>query len=76
MALHVLAEVNEAVAVGLHGSGILWVRGKVVATGAALGAVPIVAASVLLAPDFLGVRAGEHGPALAGTCSNRKETCT
>ena len=70
-----LAEVNETVAVGLHGSRILWVRGKVVATGAALGAVPVIAASILLAPDFFGVWAGEHGPALAGTCANRREAC-
>ena len=61
---HLLAEVDEAVSVGLHGGGVLRQWGQVVAAGAALGAVPVVAAAVLVAPDLLGVRAGEHGPAL------------
>ena len=59
-----LAEVYEAVSVGLHCGGVLRVGGQVVAAGAALGAVPVVAAAVLLAPDGLRVGAGEHGPAL------------
>ena len=38
---HLLAEVNEAVAVELHGRGVLGVRGEVVAAGAPLGAIPV-----------------------------------